>query len=108
MTAYSAGTSINKRGSSIASATEAAGTQTLIAAGANVNGLLIRTALLYQTPSATGSAYMQDSDAVAYLLTPGANMVDRLSAPILIPPGKAVSYVGSSTGGSLNISYDIL
>ncbi len=106
MTGYSSGSSINKLGGSLINIALPASAVTVIAAAANVNGLILRQGTIVQTINV--GANLQDSLNTILMFLNGIG-VAQLTLPLFIPPGRAVVVTGAATSaGSFNLSYDIL
>jgi hypothetical protein len=92
--------------SNFGNASLSTGANTIVAAGANLNGILVRTCLLI-SPSGGLVDLRNGSLAVYFAASNGA--LQAYNGPgIVIPPGVALIVNSSIGGGSAYLTYDIL
>src|SRR5579859_7753002 len=104
MSAYSSGSGLNQVGGSTYSGAPAIGTTTLVAGGANLNGIIVRSFVL--ASAGAGQACVLYAGA-AQIGAASANYVWSY-APIMLPPGQALAINNTAAGAGANVSYDIL
>jgi hypothetical protein len=104
----SSGPALQRRGATFfqANANLAAGNTTLVSAGANVNGVIIRTAHLVGTNGA--EVRLQDGTGQVYVLAQQGQHGLYYGSGILIPPGIALNVNSSVLGGFATLTYDVL
>jgi hypothetical protein len=84
----------------------AAGDVTVVAAGSNVNGIIVRTVAMVSV--AGGNSYLKASSTGHFLLASGTNWTDYRGMGLLISPGVALIIFSNSAGGQAYLTYDVL
>lgn len=81
------------------------GATTIVAAGANPNGLIVRTATMIS--GGASSLDIRDGTVIMLACGPG-QVVSYLGPGLLIPPGAPFAIQSSAAGASAFLSWDLL
>jgi methionine aminopeptidase len=84
----------------------AAGDVIVVAAGSNINGIIVRTAAMVSV--AGSNTYIKASTTGIMILAHQATWVDYRGMGLLISPGVALIINSNLAGGQAYLTYDIL
>jgi hypothetical protein len=89
-----------------ANASLAANDVIVVAAGSNLNGIIVRTIVMVS--AAGGNSYLKASSTGHFLLAAGTNWTDYRGMGLLISPGVALIIFSNVAGGQAYLTYDLL